>query len=287
MNAFDLLSDSPATLAPSASIDEAIQCMEEARTRHLPVVKDGRVIGMVSQGDILLLIGRAHGREGSTGPAPANRPLPTRVEQIMSAPVRTVGPSHSLDHIVELLLSQEFSALPVTDDEGLLGMITKSDLLRWYGDFCRDNPSNPSAGCFIRSRMQHNVVTVEAEGPAAAAYEELVRGGLPHHPVMTGKKLVGIVSDGDIRRALGWTCRAVEERNPPTEREQTGPPVDTIMSPQPMTIEPDQTMARAAGLMLEHRIGALPVVAGDALVGIITSLDVLRLIRSLVVCAAA
>lgn len=292
MNAFDLLSELPITIEPNASIDQAVQRMEEHRIRHLPVVQDSEVLGMVSDRDILLVVGQeGHtertAQEDPTTAGDANQPVPARIEQIMSAPVRTVGSGLNLDRIVELLISHKFSALPVVGDEGLLGVITKTDLLRWYGDFCRDHPTNPSAVCLVRSWMQHNLLTMQAGDPAVAAYQKMTRADIQHLPVLDGKKLVGVISDRDLRRAFGQTFRAIDGRSRSSNESREGAPVSTIMSPQPITAEPDQTMAQAVGLMLEHHVSALPVVTGGILVGIITSFDVLHLIRSLVVCAAA
>lgn len=288
MNTSEMLSNVPVTLAPGTSICEAAQRMQEARLRHLAVLKNGQVVGIVNRADIIPNGGPA-GRPAPGAPAEASPgdPFPRSVEQIMSEPVRTVHPSLSLDRIVELLISHKCSALPVTDDEGFVGLITKTDLLRWYCRFCRAHPSNPSATCSVRSRMQHNVLTVSADNPADAALADMTRTDIHHLPVTSGKKLVGMVSDGDLRRALGLPSPTAPHGNAPHEPGQGGPTVGAVMSPEPATIEPEETMARAAGLMLERGIGALPVVAGDAVVGIITCFDVLRLIRSLVVCAAA
>lgn len=101
-----------------------------------------------------------------------------------------------------------------------------------------------------------------------------------HHirrlPVMNKGKLVGIVTLGDIREAQASdaTTLSVYELNymldQLTARE--------FMTPDPITVSPDDTIGEAARLMLEHKIGGLPVIKDGELIGIITETDFCRLL---------
>jgi len=288
MNASDLLNELPITVEPTASIEEAARHMERFGIRHLPVVKDGVLVGLMSDGDVLMATGRVRMSEQSEAAGRSGGgEAPRRAEQIMSSPVRTINPGVSLDHIVELLLAHKFSALPVMGDEGLRGIVTKADLVSWYERFCQAHPTNPTATCSVRSRMRHNVVTVPPDASAEFACERMLRANVQHLPVVEAGLLVGIVSDHDIRRVLGRTIRETGQERQAIDAHAANMPVREMMTPNPVTVAPSETMARAAELMITHRVGALPVVDEGLLAGIITDSDALHEIRSLVVCAAA
>lgn len=86
-------------------------------------------------------------------------------------------------------------------------------------------------------------------------------------------RVLGIVSAGDVARAfppdLNPTSAAVSERSVPT-------PVGSIMAHAVQTVAPSATIEEAARLLHAHKIGALPVVSGSRLVGIITESDIFR-----------
>lgn len=94
-------------------------------------------------------------------------------------------------------------------------------------------------------------------------------------PVVVNGRVIGIVTDRDIRDAfpsvLDHRRRHPSASNPSPE-EVT---VETVMTRKVLTLAPDDTVAEAARVMRKGRIGALPVVAGGRLVGLITRSDLL------------
>jgi acetoin utilization protein AcuB len=105
---------------------------------------------------------------------------------------------------------------------------------------------------------------------------ELLEGHrIRHLPVVQGKRLVGIISDRDIRQMLPSSLSVPEE----LERFRTWGArvkVGEVMTRQVVSVTPDTRVQRAARLMVERRIGCLPVLRGSALVGIVTTVDLLR-----------
>ena len=92
-------------------------------------------------------------------------------------------------------------------------------------------------------------------------------------PVAQGKDLVGIVTDRDIRSFLGGSLFArVKARENALNTK-----VREIMTTEPMTVSADDDLQEAVELMIEEKIGGIPVVdEAEGLVGIVTYLDVLR-----------
>jgi acetoin utilization protein AcuB len=115
--------------------------------------------------------------------------------------------------------------------------------------------------------------TVSPTTCLAAAREMIVAKGIRHLPVCDGERLVGIITDRDIRMALPstaanlsvWTLRLAECVK-----------VEEVMTRWVITIAADAPIVDAVRLMTAHRIGALPVTAEGRLVGIISATDVMR-----------
>ena len=95
-------------------------------------------------------------------------------------------------------------------------------------------------------------------------------------PVVENGRLVGIVTLGDIREASpsNATSLSIYELNYLLSRLTVG----EIMTRDPISIAPDTSIEAAARLMLERKIGGLPVIEGDKVVGIITESDIFRLL---------
>lgn len=92
-------------------------------------------------------------------------------------------------------------------------------------------------------------------------------------PVVEGKDLVGIVTDRDVRSFLsGSLLESVEAREKALNTE-----VREIMTTEPITVSPDDDLPEAVELMIDEKIGGIPVVAdAEGLVGIVTYVDILR-----------
>jgi acetoin utilization protein AcuB len=100
-----------------------------------------------------------------------------------------------------------------------------------------------------------------------------------HIPVVNKKsEVIGIVSDRDLYKALGpkTNSNAVEESGDKAAVHVIPQKVRHIMHRAVITINPNEHVTDAAAIMAKHRIGALPVVKDNKLVGILTATDLLR-----------
>jgi acetoin utilization protein AcuB len=134
----------------------------------------------------------------------------------------------------------------------------------------------------ISDLMTRNLVTVSPDDSVERVVQLFAREGVRHILVLSKERLVGIISDRDIKRALA-PGRIVKKKSmnlggvffllePMLVRE--------IMTRDVVTVIPDLSAQEAAAIMLAERFGALPVVANGKLVGIITETDLLRYLAS-------
>lgn len=126
----------------------------------------------------------------------------------------------------------------------------------------------------VEQWMNRDLVTVGPEDSFRTAMHLIRQKGIRHLPVVEGKRLLGIVTDRDLRQAApsGATSLSIHELHYILEKLT----VREIMTKQVVTIRPDQTVEEAALLLLGHRIGGLPVVREGELLGIITETDILQ-----------
>lgn len=112
------------TLGPEASATEAWSLCREHRIRHIPVVQDGRLAGMVSDRDL---------RDVSPS-SRDNRDAATlqwvRVGDMMTRSPVTISPFDTIDHAAREIYTRKIGCLPVVDGDELVGIVTSSDMMR-------------------------------------------------------------------------------------------------------------------------------------------------------------
>jgi 3-hydroxybutyryl-CoA dehydratase len=124
------MNSAPVTIGPSASLTEARELMDRHRVRHLIVLDQGRLVGIITDRDI---------RQASL-PHPPGQPHPEgdpmmdliRVGQAMTKEVITVTPETLLEHAAMLLIHHRIGALPVVKQGGVVGIITETNLLEAF-----------------------------------------------------------------------------------------------------------------------------------------------------------
>ena len=126
----------------------------------------------------------------------------------------------------------------------------------------------------VRELMTGAPITVSPQTGVFEARQTMLKERIRHLLVTEGGRMVGIITDRDIRLNLPSqaTSLSVWEVNHLLSRLTVG----EVMTKGVIITGPDQEARAAARLMLEHKIGALPVLDGEHLVGILTETDILR-----------
>jgi len=263
MNVEKIMSSRPVTIGKGASLDRATELMEEHDVRHLPVLDDSGLCGMLSDRDLLEATGWLHphvrryldeplGEEADAGDA-------------MSTPVVGVAPSDGLEDALGLMVQKKIGCLPVLTGTELVGVVTEMDVLASYADACRIGRLSVSDEPLLESLMSRDVDGIAPDADGAEAARALAESTHRHLPVLEDGRLIGILSDRDIRRLRGQG--ALETTL-----------VRETMSTEPATARPTDRLSRAALLLSAERISALPVLGGadgTEVLGIVTLVDVM------------
>ena len=121
--------------------------------------------------------------------------------------------------------------------------------------------------------MSHDPLTVSPSDTVGQAEELMYENHYRQLPVVDDKQLIGIVSDRDIRSFLAQPSFVEPEKRARALRTK----VNEIMTAKPLTVSPEDDLREAVELLIEEKIGGIPVVdETEGLVGIVTYVDVLR-----------
>jgi CBS domain-containing protein len=140
MKVEDVMTREVKTVAPETPLREVARILAEHRISGVPVVEKGKVVGVVSEADILVKEqGERRRRGGLLGLLLDNgRSLETKLEartagEAMTAPAITIGPKRPLAEAAAKMVEEKVNRLPVVDEEGnLLGIVTRADLVRAF-----------------------------------------------------------------------------------------------------------------------------------------------------------
>jgi len=113
------MTPAPHTIGRTRSLAAARQMMLEHRVRHLPVLDGGRIAGLLSERDLLLVEA-----------LPGVNPTDVRVEEAMVENVFTVAPDAPVGEVVETMIERKLGSAVVSEGERVVGVFTTIDALQ-------------------------------------------------------------------------------------------------------------------------------------------------------------
>ena len=125
----DVMAQNPLTLDRNETLDLAESIMNLGRIRHMPVVDDGRVIGILSQRDLFrsaLLTALGFGRKTTTALIKT-----IKIKEVMTEDVITIAPETTIKGAARIMIDKKIGCLPVVENEKLIGLLTETDILRY------------------------------------------------------------------------------------------------------------------------------------------------------------
>jgi len=273
------------SVLPDAPVSRAVDLMRRYGFSALPVANARyHLVGMISLLDVIRL------RESRPWAADD-----ARVEEIMTREPLAMAPSAKLTFVAHRMLSYgELRVMPIVKRRELVGVVTRSDLLRpapprrgvldWALDWAhgrgddderlerlarpkRAGPPVPDDAP-VSEVMTSEVVTVGRGDPISSAVELLLRHRYTALPVVEPDgRLVGLMSEAD---ALG----SGRPRGDPLFSQTNHPTtVGVVMTAAPLTIDATRTVGDARRVVADRGIRLLPVVDGVTLVGVVTRSD--------------
>ena len=143
----DIMTRDVITVEPETSVEDAAKLMSKHRVSGLPVVKDGKMLGIVSEKDLIVKDKKLHFPEyinliGGIIYVESYRKfreefkkyIAVRVEELMTTEVEIIEPDTPVNEIATLMSREEINRLPVLEDGKLIGIVTRADLVRNMAD---------------------------------------------------------------------------------------------------------------------------------------------------------
>ncbi len=155
ISAADVMQRRVETLSSQMSIDEAVQAFSDSHHRNFPILENGKVVGIVTQKDLVNLASQQ--LSGNT-----------TISEIMTPEPVTTSPTATLAHVLHILNRYHLSGLPVTEGRKLIGIITRSDIIRVEAERLNGNTQQ------IESKSASSYVVYQTRAPATGKGRLLV-----------------------------------------------------------------------------------------------------------------
>lgn len=261
----DRMKRDPVTVTEADDLATAMQLMLWTGTRHLPVVRDGKLVGMLSERDLLR---RQESVSGSWK-------IGGRVSDAMTVGAVITHATESLESAAARMMTEKVGCLPVLEAGRVSGILTTTDLIAEIA--ACELPQPEPSGQRASQIMTPEPLTAHPGDHLADAAARMVQNGIRHLPVVNGDgEVVGMLSDRDVRTAMGNPMEYVGAEVPASRLGRLA--VSDVMTLEPRTVTVDAPLASILSLLVDERLGAVPVLGTNGrLVGIVSYLDVLRL----------
>jgi len=116
--------------------------------------------------------------------------------------------------------------------------------------------------------------TIKEDDFVRTAVTLVLQNRIRHLPVVRGESLVGIISDRDLKRAMPSVVAGATAEDYQAFMDET--PIEQVMTPSPITCTPDTHLVDLVREFCRHKVGAIPVVEGERVVGIVTQTDMMQ-----------
>jgi CBS domain-containing protein len=261
----DIMRPGAFTIDENDCLGNAHVAMTRTRIRHLPVLSGDKLVGMLSERDILAA--RARVDEADWWMIPVSR--------AMHAPAQTAAPDAPLTEIAGRMAAAKIGAMPVVDRGKLIGLATATDVLD--AEVRAAMGPSPRTAATAVDAMTPYPVTVAPETSLVEAAAIMVARHVRHLPVIDGAStIVGMLSERDVRTAIGDPVAYVE-----TRRSAAMYRVRDVMTRPAIVMPFDRSLVEIAKHFADDKIGAVPIVDKfGALIGILSYIDVLRVLVS-------
>lgn len=184
-----------------------------------------------------------------------------QIKNLMSTSLITIDKDQSLSDALKLLRKNKISRLPVLNNKELVGIVSERDIAKKLGSSKYE--SMPASRLHVSSVMIKDIITVPQTMLLADVADLMIENGIGSVPVMDDDSMVGIVSKADF-----VTLAVDGEYSKITTKE--------LMSKDIVSVSSTERLVHSRRVSLDSKVGRLPVIDDDTLVGMITSKDLMR-----------
>ena len=276
MKVEDVMNDEVSVVQENEHVEHARKLMLKHGVSRIVVVdNEYKPVGIVTEKDITR-------KMRGNGPKWKMRPIDKiSIRRVMTEDIVTLSPKDEARDAVEIMLKKDISSIPVVDEDGLAGIVSKTDLLKVY--------TNKFKGRWkVSDLMSPDVITVNENHSIGHVIGVMEKNNVGKIVVIRDNEPVGIVTPENISFAQVedpetgvnvekiYFIRNSEGKSKKNVRMVSMLTAGDIMKNHLIKISKDEDAVKAAEIMQGNNISGVPVVEGDDLVGIITKTDVIK-----------
>jgi CBS domain-containing protein/ribosome-associated translation inhibitor RaiA len=245
---------------PEDDVGRILGRMREADVHELPIGRKGKLLGLVTMRELL--------RRKSLPPE-------TKVSTILvKAP--DVGPDLTLPEVAEMLIASGFRAIPVVQRKKVVGIISRTDLVRALSQ------TGALQGLRVSEFMTPNPQCVAEDDSVDHAVKLMQALGERSVPVVDERRhLRGVLGMKDVVQLFAKPRRGERHGELSGEETKVTIEVKSVMHSPPVTIGADGELSRAAEMMISSNVSSVVVTHAEEVVGILTKLDLMHFLAGL------
>lgn len=266
----NLMSEELIVIDKDQNICDALRLMKKNKISRIPVINTNEnhekdLVGIISEKDIATKLGSL--KYGNLAPSHFH------ISTVMVKEVITAGETMDIAKAAKIILEKNIGALPVTSEEGLVGIITKSDFI----DICKGKAYDK---ILAEEIMSSEIISVSNQDRLVHAIRVIKDSNIGRLLINENNELAGILTSKDIARAFTSFRKHVPDKYKQAKIKNIL--VDDVMSINVKKLSSDSTISDVANDMLETGYNGYPIInENDQVVGIVTQSDLLGLIVDL------
>ncbi|TLZ99245.1 MAG: CBS domain-containing protein [Methanobacteriota archaeon] len=256
----DFMSTDLVTASPDETLGDVLGKMKSNDIHELPVIERKKLVGVVTMRELMRR---------------RNLPPTTKVSTVLEIPPG-IGPETPLPEAAEQMISAGFRAIPVVKGKALVGIISRSDIVRALVE------TRALEGVVVRDFMTPNPQAVAEDDTVEHAVQIIRSLGERSVPVVDKHRhLKGVVGLKDVVDLFARPKVREQYGDRAGREEKVVIEVKSVMRYPPLTVGPDADVQRAAELMAKQHVSSVIVTERDEPVGIITSQDLMQFLAGL------
>jgi CBS domain-containing protein len=235
-----------------------LKLMKKHNITKIPVVEDKKLIGVITDNIIAVKLGSIR----SKGVPPSR----FHASSVIDKNIEILSPENSVESILKTVGEPGPTMLNVVEEEKLIGVITKADLLPLVKSKKK-----------IKEIMNKNIHSVSPDDRVIHARRRMIDENIARLPVMNNGVLLGIISDNEIAFALSELKKSFPIGKQKHKLEELL--VNDTMKTPAIWTDSNITIEEAASIMIENNVGSLIIKENNKVVGIVTRTDLLKTIK--------
>jgi len=257
MKVSDVMTKDVITVDKDVNLKYVLDLMKKHEITKIPVLEDKKLIGMVTDNKIAYKLGSIR-KKG----VPASR---LHASSVTDKDIECIAPETEIKTVLKKVGKPGPTMLCVKDNDNLLGVLTKADLLPLVKSKRQ-----------VREIMNKKIHTISSEDRVIHARRIMIDEDIARIPVVDQGKLVGMISDNEITFALAKIKRSFPLGRQKHQLEELL--VEDVMKTPAIWTQPNMSIETAASIMLKKNVGALPIIENGKIIGIVSRTDLLKTI---------